>query len=186
MQLFVGGDEFAKKKDIVNPNLFTGSKDFAGNWLYLDQVKQKDKYLDFTAIYNNWAWNGISQFIAANKGETFTFSAYAKAKANSLLNVFIPLNDDGEGGYKKVDTNRNGITIMTTGDWQKVSITFNVLDSGAIKPRFESDGSSPFWVAGMKLERGAVATPWCPALEDYAMKSDLDALKAEIEQLKQK
>ena len=186
MQLFGGGDEFAKKKDIVNPNLITGSKDFTGSkWINISENIQKDKYLDFTAVCVNWAWNGISQYIAVNKGETFTFSAYAKSNAGSQLNLFTPLNEDGEGGYKKVNANPNGISIMTTGDWQKVSITFTMLDSGTIKPRIEGDGSITFWIAGMKLERGTVATPWCPAYEDYAMKSDLDALKTEIDQLKQ-
>ncbi|WP_297954063.1 carbohydrate binding domain-containing protein [uncultured Lactobacillus sp.] len=185
MSIFIDKHELAEKKDIVNPNLLTGSKDFTGNWLYLDQVKQKDKYLDFTAVCSDWAWNGISQFIAVNKGETFTFSAYAKGKAGSSLNLFITLNNDGEGGYKKVNGNPNGITITATGDWQKVSMTFTMLDSGAIQPRIEGNGTVPFWIAGLKLERGAVATPWCPAPEDYVMKSDLDALKAEINQLKQ-
>lgn len=187
MSIFVDKHELAERKDIVNPNLFTGSKDFTGDWLHETFVKQKDKYLDFTAIYVDWQWNGISQLIAVNKGETFTASAYVKAKAGSTSSWFIPLNSDGEGGYKKVDTNSNGVTITATGDWQKTSITFTIADDGgAIKPRIESDGDSPFWVAGMKLERGTNATPWCPAYEDYAMKADLDALKAEIEQLKQK
>jgi hypothetical protein len=186
MQLFCGGDEFAKKKDIVNPNLFTGSKDFTGDWISTYQVKQKDKYLDFTALCVNWTWGGISQYIAVNKGETFTASAYVKADAGFTVRWYSMLNSDGEGGYKVVDINPFSKEINGTGNWQKTSITFTVTgDSGAIKPRIEGDGSSPFWIAGMKLERGTVATPWCPAYADYAMKSDLDALKAEIDQLKQ-
>lgn len=35
------------------------------------------------------------------------------------------------------------------------------------------------------LNEGTIIKEWQPAFEDYAMKSDLDALKAEIDQLKQ-
>lgn len=176
MQLFGGGDEFAKKKDIANPNLFSGSKDFTGSkWDDIPENVQKDKYLDFTAINVNWAWNGISQYIAVNKGETFTASMYVKAKAGSTVSWYINLLGD-KAGYKKVDANPANKTINGTGNWQKTSITFTVTgDSGAIRPRIENDGSSSFWIAGMKLERGTNATPWCPAIQDYAMKSDLDA-----------
>lgn len=184
MQLFGGGDEFAKKKDIANPNLITGSKDFTGSkWVNIPENVQKDKYLDFTAINVNWAWQGISQYIAVNKGETFTASMYVKAKAGPTVSWFIELSGTN---YKRADTNPSTMTITATGDWQKTSITFTVTgDSGVIMPRMESGNSSGFWIAGMKLERGTVATPWCPAYEDYVMKSDLDALKAEIDQLKQ-
>ena len=186
MQIFGGGDEFAKKKDIINPNLFVGSKDLAGDWINKASIKQKDKYLDFTAVCNEWPWGGISQYIAVKKGETFTASVYVKADAGFSFRWYTALNSDGEGGYKKVDINPASKTITGTGNWQKTSITFTVTgDSGAIKPRLEGDGSKPFWIAGMKLERGTVATPWCPAYADYVMKSDLDALKAEIDQLKQ-
>lgn len=174
MQLFGGGDEFAKKKDIINPNLIIGSKDFTGSkWMNLSGNIQKDKYLDFTAVYVNWKWFGISQYIAVNKGETFTASMYVKAPAGSTISWYITLPDD-ETNYQRVDTNPNGITITATGNWQRTSITFTVTgDSGVIQPRIESDSNSPYWIAGMKLERGTNATPWCPAYEDYAMKSDL-------------
>ena len=175
MQLFGGGDEFAKKKDIANPNLFTNSIDFTGGkWTNMPKDIQKDKYLDFTAVCVSWAWGGISQYIAVNKGETFTFSVYAKTKAGSTLNVPTELNRDPEAGYKMAITSPNFMQITGTGNWQKISMTFTVTsDSGAIKPRIENSTGDPYWIAGMKLERGTNATPWCPAYEDYAMKSDL-------------
>lgn len=176
MSIFIDKHELAERKDIINPNLFTGSKDFTGEWhSVLKDIKlaQKDKYLDFTAICVNWAWGGISQYIAANKGETFTASAYVKGKAGSRLTWFMVLNWEGENGGKQVYGIPDTQTINATGDWQKTSFTFTMPDSGMIKPRIEGDGSIPFWIAGMKLERGTTATPWCPAVEDYAMKSDL-------------
>lgn len=176
MQLYGGGDEFAKKKDVANPNLFTGSKDFTGSkWVNIPENVQKDKYLDFTAICVNWTWTGISQYIAVNKGETFTASMYVKVPAGSSVSWYIMLAND-EGNYKRVDVDSNLKTINGTGNWQKTSITFTVVgDSGAIKPRIEAGDNVGFWIAGMKLERGTNATPWCPAYADYATKSDLDA-----------
>lgn len=179
--------ELAEKKDVINPNLFTGSKDFTGKWINVSKITQKDKYLDFTALCLNWAWNGISQYIVVNKGETFTASMYVKAKAGSSIIWYTALNTDGESGYKIVDTSPASKTMNGTGNWQKTSFTFTVVGgSGAIKPRIEYDGSSPFWIAGMKLERGTIATPWCPAYEDYAMKSDYDALNARLTTLESK
>ena len=179
MSIFIDKHELAERKDIVNPNLFTGSKDFTGKWTHIPKNAQKDKYLDFTAIYVNWAWLGISQYIAVNKGETFTASMYVKAEAGSKLFWYTLLWND-KSAYKAAQVSRKHKTINGTGNWQKTSFTFTITDDGAIIPRIESDGSSPFWIAGMKLEKGAIATPWCPAYEDYAMKSDLDAPKAEI------
>lgn len=173
MSIFIDKHELAEKQDIVNPNLITGSKDFTGSkWINIPENGQKDKYLDFTAVCVNWAWQGISQYIAVNKGETFTASMYVKAPAGSTVSWYITLPDN-ETNYKRVDTNPSGTTITATGDWQRTSITFTVTgDSGVIKPRIESADSSPYWIAGMKLERGTAATPWCPAPEDYVMKSD--------------
>ena len=179
MSIFIDKHELAERKDIVNPNLFTGSKDFTGKWTHIPKHAQKDKYLDFTAIYVNWAWLGISQYIAVNKGETFTASMYVKAEAGSKL-FWYTLLWNHTSAYKAAQVTRKHKTINGTGNWQKTSFTFTITDDGAIIPRIESNGSSPFWIAGMKLEKGAIATPWCPAYEDYVMKSDLDAPKAEI------
>ncbi len=177
MSVFIGEKgkrvELAERKDATNHNLFTGSKDFTGNWINLNQIQQKDKYLDFTAIYNNWAWNGISQYIDVKAGETFTASTYIKADAGLTPSWYIMLNNDGEGGHTMANTSLNVKKITTTGDWQRTSVTFTVTSDGTIKPRIESTGTTPFWFAGMKLEKGAVATPWCPAIADYAMKPDL-------------
>ena len=190
MSVFIGNKnkrvELAERKDAINPNLFTGSKDFTGSkWANIPSDVslanvQKDKYLDFTAILVNWQWSGISQYITVNKGETFTVSAYIKANAGSLFSWFTTLNSDNEDGYTKTDTNPEGQTITATGDWQKTSFTFTVTSDGTIRPRIESGGTDPFWIAGMKLEKGAVATNWCPALEDYAWASDITNLQTAI------
>ena len=188
MQIFGGGEEFAKKKDIINPNLLTGSKDFTGsNWTLTSENLQKDKYLNLTSIYDDWAWGGMAQYMSVNKGEIFTASAYIKLKLGNTARWYIQFNNmDGENNMKPAYVDNSSFDIHGNDNWQKASITFTVTKGGGIKPRIESDGNNPFWIAGMKLERGTNATPWCPAYEDYVMKSDLDALKAEIEQLKQK
>lgn len=78
-----------------------------------------------------------------------------------------------------------------TNVWQQYSITFKIDQAGTYgnwRLINWSDAKIPggsLYFANLKLERGPVATDWCPAYADYAMKSDLDALKAEIEQLKQ-
>ena len=189
MSVFIGDKtkrvELAERKDAINPNLFTGSKDFTGSkWANIPSDVslanvQKDKYLDFTAILVNWQWGGISQYIDVKAGETFTASAYVKAKAGTVLHWYTDLNTDGEGGHKRADVSPVVQDIAVTDDWQRTSLTFTftVTSDGTIKPRIEGDGSVPFWIAGMKLEKGAVATDWCPALEDYAWESDITNLQ---------
>lgn len=192
MSIFLKDDqkkqyELAERKDIVNPNLMTGSKDFSGdNWLHLNNVTQKNKYLNFTSAHCTWAWDGISQYKYVNKNEILTFSAYLKFdKPGGSAIFYIQFNDMSDENNMKGATvdNPEKVIPSTTNNWQRVSITFTVTESGGIKPRLEGDGNSPFWIAGLKLERRATATQWCPANEDLVLKSDFDALKSQVDQL---
>lgn len=87
---------------------------------------------------------------------------------------------DSHGGAPLGSTRAN-----LTNVWQQYSITFRIDQAGTYggwRLINWSDAQVPggsLFFANLKLEHGPVATDWCPALEDYAMKSDLDVLKAE-------
>ena len=86
---------------------------------------------------------------------------------------------DSHGGVPLGSTSAN-----LTNVWQQYSITFKIDQAGTYggwRLLNWSDAQIPggaLYFANLKLERGPVATDWCPAPEEYAIKSDLDALKA--------
>lgn len=198
VDVFINGDtRLLTEKDMANTsvgvNLYQGTKDFSGtNWVFSGDHSKvnpysaiKNAYLDFTALEVNFTWNGVRQDVLANSGETYTFSGFIK-KGTGNPNVLFYGTAQGVTNIGQTDS--DGKQINITDGWSRFSITFTVITGGTITPRIESTNGSPdttYFIAGLKLERGTVATPWCPAYEDYAMKSDLEALKAEIDQLKQ-
>ncbi|MFJ6919752.1 MAG: hypothetical protein ACIRZX_01350 [Lactobacillus crispatus] len=182
MQLFGGGDEFAKKKDIVNPNLLTGTADFSGNnWSYQNTASRdpNTKALNGNICVKEAQWSQVYQIANVVAGQFYTFSVetsngyaglFAQTPAGAPSDCFAEPSPTPQGSG--------------TNTWHRFSATWECVKSGQVK-LFEAQ-EAEHYVANMKLEIGTVATPWCPAYADYVMKSDLDALKAEIEQLKQK
>lgn len=73
-------------------------------------------------------------------------------------------------------------SVNLTNVWQRYSITFKIDQAGTYgnwRLTHWSDEAIPggsLFFANLKLERGSVATDWCPASEDYVMKSDYDKL----------
>ena len=180
MQLFGGGEEFAKKKDVINPNLLKGTADFSGdNWIYQNASRDPNtKALNGNICVKEAPWSQVYQVVNVVAGKFYTFSVDVKGTYAQLMVQTV----DG-----KDPTNIKGETMQKfnfpNDTWNRASMTIYCLKSGQV--RFFEALWTEHYVANMKLEIGTVATPWCPAPEDYAMKSDLDALKAEIEQLKQ-
>lgn len=180
MQLFGGGDEFAKKKDIVNPNLLKGTADFSGdNWIYQNASRDPNtKALNGNICAKEEQWSQVYQVFNLVAGKFYTFSLDVKG-TYALLMVQTP---DGKDPTNIKGENKQQIYFQND-TWNRASITIYCLESGQV--RFLEAQGDEHYVANMKLEIGTVATPWCPAYADYVMKSDLDALKAEIDQLKQ-
>lgn len=185
MQLFGGGVRYLTEKDMANTsagvNLYQGTKDFSGtNWVFNGGHSQvnsfraiKNAYQDFTALEVNTSWNGARQDILANFGETYTFSGFIK-KGTGNPNVLFFGNPQGVANIGSADS--DGKQINITDGWSRFSITFTVTKGGIVQPRIESSNGGPdatYFIAGLKLERGAVATQWCPAPEDYVMNNGL-------------
>ena len=200
MQLFAGGDEFAKRKDIVNPNLLDKSKSFimqtpagtvdCGKFIKYSKQKKGSIYLspaqsnpgfkdqgtayfscEPNAYYTQSLWLTSSVELTTLGKNQMSFQTNKIIGTDTINQKIISL---GNNQYKIIGSFYSGTTINNF-DIGYITSFQNLITADA-NIRFDA----------IKIEKGTVATPWCPAYEDYAMKSDLDALKAEIEQLKQK
>lgn len=202
MQLFGGGDEFAKRKDIVNPNLLDKSKSFimhtaAGDAdcgkfikyskqnsgsIYLSPAQSNPGFKDQGTAYFScepntyytqslWLTSSVKLTIPALENNQMQFVTNQYASTDTINQKLISLGNDQ---YKIIGSFYSGTTINNF-DICYITDFQNIITTNATI-RFDA----------LKIEKGTISTTWCPAYEDYAMKSDLDALKAEIEQLKQK
>ncbi|WP_455794017.1 carbohydrate binding domain-containing protein [Clostridium butyricum] len=146
-------------------NLFTGTKDFSGTW------KDKSfwtidgtKYKNFVVMKSSNQWMGLSQFVPFVKGEKYVLSAYVKCDTGAGVYFYssegsvVPSTDNG--------TKLIGATDNAT-SWRKIYQAFTITSDGSFRPRFENsvDGKM-FYICGLKLEKGNIATDWTPAPED--------------------
>ena len=155
-----------KSFDIVSSvckeNLLTGTKTFAGTWLSgAPWLSTDELYKGLTVKVKSTAWNGLHQPYTVEKGETYTFSLYAKGSISGDAILYTAMND----GITVSDTFAKDIKLTT--EFERYYVTFTVLNDGLVYPRLEkaTDNESIF-VAGYKLEIGDTATPYSPAPED--------------------
>lgn len=197
-----GGQELATAKDIVRPNLLANSKKCemltpAGNIqfgkfitlspnnlgsIYLSDAdvnkgihKEGTTYLPIeqNTYYTQTLWfTTDAQVIPDNFSSSFRFysSSSSQYRMSGVEVHQIVGNQYKVSGYfnSKTNTDFDLGYIYNFGQCLKITSTAQI--------RFDA----------LKVEKGTVATDWCPAYDDYAMQSDLDDLKAQIEQLKSK
>lgn len=167
-------------------NLLLGTRDFSGNWINLSDhwTKTGDTYNGLSVIETNEDWHGASQYYQVQKGETYTFSLFARyTSGTESSGIYISLNSDPENGFTKalVSQDQNSYSLDTS--WKKCSITFTVTTDGYVRPRMERGVSNKntLQVYGYMLEKGTVAHDWQPAPED--IQTQLDALKEAVKKL---
>ncbi|HEL2423778.1 TPA: hypothetical protein TZW74_002003, partial [Streptococcus suis] len=155
-------------------NLFKNTKDFSGDWSYNGNRRTLApwQYKGLSALAVNHAWDGLSQLVEVKAGEVYTFSAYvASSLASDSAEIYIHLNNYRTEQMAVVDNYYRKFNMTAT--FQRVSITFKVITDGYIAPRIErSDLNGILYFAGMKLERGTIATDWSPAPEDQQSYAD--------------
>lgn len=188
MSIFIDKHELAEKKNIVNPNLLSNTdsfKDFYIATIGTPASPTKDKLdpLGHVTSHATSAWQQATYFLDIDTSSVYTLSAFVWLNGDQPIKAICR----DVTGISACSNNGMVINGIKSNCWQRISFTFQGFYKSHVAFDFEvTDGTVDFWLGSYKLEKGAIATPWCPALEDYAMKSDLDALKAEIEQLKQK
>ena len=147
-------------------NLYTGTRDFSGNWIHKEfWTKEDETYNGFSVRSCSSKWNGIYQSVDAKSGESFVLSGYFKAEAGSDIRAFFAIDQK--------TTSPNSIEVTRDSDdttsWTRFALKFEKLVDGEIAPRLENAVyGKKLCVCGLKLERGNNATDWTPAPEDKA------------------
>ncbi|NEW68828.1 gp58-like family protein, partial [Facklamia sp. 253] len=159
-------------------NLFLKTKDFGGEWFNKgDWTIDAETYQGLVVKKRSGLWQGISQAVPVKVGEVYTFSTYVKTdKTDETIRFYSTHNGTGNPATTDVSTK----ILPVSDEWQRVNVTFKVTKSGNISPRLERTNEGTIWVAGLKLERGSIATDWTPAPEDLVSGSDFTTYKNEV------
>lgn len=147
-------------------NLYTGTKDFSGEWNNLDFWEITDeKYKGLRVIKRAARWEGPRQYIYCKVGEKYTVSAYVRTDPGMVCAFQFYC---GEDAFHAATPQFN---TETSGDeFNRLSATFQIIKDGYITFKVEKsyDDNIPLYVCGIKVELGTVATDWTPAPEDKA------------------
>ena len=166
--------------DSKNKNLYTDTQNFdnLASWNINGPdpssiwTKTTDTYNGLSVIQTTQDWNGLSQYIQVKKGDILTYSAYAKyTSGTGTSSIYWQLNSQTEGSYSTATTNVDinvGNPVTITDSWQRVSGTTVTTTDGYLRPRIERTNSNTntLQIAGIKVEKGSVATDYSPAPED--------------------
>lgn len=148
---------------IGGTNLLTGTQWFDYGWVLGENGV--DAKIDRTNLFQGCAvevlwydWNYFYQDVNYEVGKTYTISCYAKADKEGA-NIYFSLADNMTAW---------GMQKLTT-EWEKYVFTFTpTLSTGSL--RIECSGVSDnnkAYVSKIKLEKGTMATDWCPNYLDY-------------------
>lgn len=167
-------------------NLYVGTKKFSNSnvWVgYSSWRKAEETYNGLTVMQTTTAWYGLGQYIPVKTGEVYTFSAYVRylsGTGNSA--IYWQLNGDPEEGHSTAYVDNVGQQISLSDVWQRCSATVTITKDGYIKPRVEHgiSNSNTIQVAGLQLQKGAVATTYSQSPSDLATNTDLDNLSQQV------
>lgn len=152
----------------VRTNLYQDTRDFDNpdvwtNWNVWNKTGEKFNGLAVMATDSDWT--GLGQNVQAKKGETYTFSVYARYKSGT----------GNSGIYYRYDTSMDNTDIWKTTvplseTWQRVTGTFTITTDGLINTRIERtlDNKNTLLIAGPKLEKGPTATDYSLNPQDIA------------------
>lgn len=165
MQLFGGGVRYLNEKDMANTsagkNILLGSKEWSHNLQIWGATKiTAQRYLDgkIASLTSTGQDNSLT-LIDLPKNSQLAWSCYAKSPNGPAI-LHTELN--GNGGKKDIQIGSNWTRISSSGASNETATLF----FWNTTPNTEIDLCLP------KIELGSIATQWCPAPEDYVMKSD--------------
>ncbi|MCG4285179.1 carbohydrate binding domain-containing protein [Lacticaseibacillus paracasei] len=148
---------------VYGRNLYTDTRDFDNSdvWInYGTWNKTGEKFNGLTVMGTKIDWNGLGQTIQAKKGEVYTFSVYARYESGNG-DSFISI-----GPPDSPSTDSRKLALNAT--WQRLTGTFTMTADGPIIIRMEGypNYTNTLLIAGPKLERGTISTPYSQAPED--------------------
>ena len=157
---------FSNGRQVYGRNLYVDTKDFnnLGVWTnWSNSYKTGEKFNGLTVMGMKVDWGGLGQIKQVAKGETYTFSVYARYQSGTGKSVVfsIPINST-------VTFVIDHFQFSLNETWQRISATFTVLSDGVadISLARTNENTNTLLTAGPKLEKGTIATPWSPAPED--------------------
>lgn len=167
----------------VGTNLYTDTKNFdnlaSWNTSGVDPsscwTKTTHTYKGLAVMQTTQDWNGLSQYIYVKKGDILTYSAYVRNKSGiGKSDIYWPLLGQTEGSYSAATVNPEYTWLTITNSWQRVSATTVATSNGYVRPRIERTPSNTntLQIAGIKVEKGSVATDWCPNPSEILTQSD--------------
>ena len=172
--------------EVGGRNLLTGTRDWSSN-IQRWSSNNNGVWHDETEDYNNLkvksttdGWNGWHQNVFVKAGEYYTLSYYAKADTNIKVINFLTWEQSPifQGPVAKFDGS-NSISDNITTEWKRYSRTVKITGNGSLQWRIEYDGNAlpngKWYIAGMKLERGNIATDYSQAPEDTQEQIDSKA-----------
>ena len=133
-------------------------------------TKVADFYRGFSVMQTTKDWNGLSQYIPVKKGDTVTYSVYAKNTSGiGNSTIYWQLNyptevDDIGNSYSTATASPTNSSATITDEWQRVTGTATATSDGYLRPRLErtNNNTNILQVAGINVENGSVATDWTP------------------------
>jgi hypothetical protein len=171
---------------VYGRNLYTDTKNIdklASWWGSGAWTKTADTYNGLAVVQTMSNWNGISQYVQVKKGDILTYSVYAKnTSGTGTSSIFWKLDNSTEGSYSTSTTNPSNNTVTITDSWQRVSGTTVATSDGYLRPRLErtDNNTSTLLIAGIKVEKGSVATDWCLNPSEILTQSDYAKIQAAI------
>ena len=166
-------------------NLLTGTRDWSSNiqrWANNNGVwnDEAEDYNNLKVKSTTGGWNGWHQNIFVKSGEYYTLSYYAKADENINVRNILTWEQSPifQGPVANFDGS-NDISDNITTEWKRYSRTVKITGDGSLQWRIEYDGNAlpngKWYIAGMKLERGNIATDYSQAPEDTKEQIDSKA-----------
>lgn len=145
-------------KLIINENLIPDAATFGNDtWKNKEYWKAEPDWNGLKVRSSEAKYNGLAPEIAAQAGEIYTFSLYAKQdKKNPSACIYLGNGNEDYSGM--LDNVEKPINIGT--NFERYSVSFKVNKNCTIYPRVEQRVlGNRIYIAGYKLEVGDLATP---------------------------
>lgn len=170
----------------VGTNLYTDTKNFdnpAAWYTYSLWTKVTGTYEGLAVMQTTQDWGGLCQYIQVKKGDVLTYSVYAKYTSGTGTSIISwSFGNSPNASYSPATVNATGFQVTITDSWQRFSSTAVATSDGYVLPRIErtTSNTNTLQIAGIKVERGSVATDWCPNSSEILTTSDYAKIKAAI------
>lgn len=161
----------------VGRNLLLNSRDFGSSWNGFDAVAP-NMYQTLSATQDTRPWAGPKYSMAnlrdrgvINDTDTFVMSGYVRNTGDTDVSLHFYATNNSSTWTNNNNTDVG--TVKAHSDWVRVSTqpfkftSLDTMDNTGV--RFETGDTVTngyLEQAGLKLEKGTVATPWTPAPED--------------------